>query len=777
MEINSNCNQIIALEPNKENEYVLIKNIHENHLSEKINVLNIKVNNQKSKLKGKTLNIFENLTNSEIKEQITFIFNRLMSDVKTIDFVRYDIKNFDENIYKEILNKILIFNPKLWLSLDDKNYKNLNAHLNDAGYYLFDYDIGERINLLYVPSNEKFVPVENVFNKIFYYYSQNKSLIDKNIDLKLELDNEKNKNLNLNNDMNEIKNLLELDNEIIYELNNSQVNWDEHYALRNIYINENKLLKNQINRYKSRKVVKITDKLIKISKKIIKNFNINTPQKSVKKLKTESNDLNNTKTQDKIKVAVIMDEFTYNSFKHEFIPIVVEPNNWKVVFETEKPELFFCESVWEGIDTKKKPWNKKIYTGIEFEKENRSILFSILDYCKKNRIPTIFWNKEDPTHFHDLRYNFIDTALRFDYIFTTAEECIELYENKGHSNVYCLPFAGQPKLFNPIKNHDRTDEVIFAGSWYRNHPERSKKMTKIFNTILNQNYALKIYNRAYYLNYKDRIFPKKYQKFIYPPVPFYKIEKIYKESKFSLNINTVENSKTMFARRVFELILCNTMVLSNYSVGMKILFGDNVIFVDTKDDFEIKDSEEKRINNLYIVLENHTYEKRFEQILDTIKFNYRKKNKFVTIYYIANTYSDMKEIIRNYQKIDYSYKKLSIILSENFPKDKIKELHTDYSQKFTLYFEPDLLGKSKLYINKTPYFIFQNSNFERDFVKKAILHYKYISENYGIVNGENNFTFNFTKNPFEVLFPANTFVDVFDSIFNDAEINFPIYKI
>ena len=531
-------------------------------------------------------------------------------------------------------------------------------------------------------------------------------------------------------------------------------------------------------RQESKKIVKITDNLIKIYKKIIKKISRNIIQKNTKKSKIKSKNINFTnKTQDKIKVAVIMDEFSYSSFKYEFIPIVIEPDNWKEVFEIEKPDLFFCESAWNGFDTKKTPWNSKIWTGIDFDKENREVLFSILDYCGKNRIPTIFWNKEDPTHFHDLHHNFVDTALRFDYIFTTAEECIELYNDKGHSNVHCLLFAAQPKMFNPIKNHDRSDEIIFAGSWYEHHPERSKEMINIFDGILNSNYGLKIYNREYYNSAENRIFPKKYQKFIYPPVPFYKIEKVYKESKFSLNINTVTDSKTMFARRVFELILCNTMVLSNYSLGMKILFGDNVIIADDNGNFEIKDSEDKRIDNFYNVLENHTYEERFEQILDTIHFNYRKKDKSVTIYHIADKLSDIEDIIRNYDEIGYSDKKLTIILSKNFPKDKMNNVHRDYNQKFTVYFEPEISNKSKLNINKTPYFIFQNSIFERDFIKKAILHYKYISENYGIVNGVNDFTFDFTKNPFEVLFTDDNFADVFDSVFNNDEINFPIYKI
>ncbi|MBZ4037853.1 hypothetical protein K6T82_24115, partial [Flavobacterium sp. 17A] len=93
----------------------------------------------------------------------------------------------------------------------------------------------------------------------------------------------------------------------------------------------------------------------------------------------------------------------------------------------------------------------------------------------------------------------------------------------------------------------RSKDVIFAGSWYGNlHVQRSKEMVEIFDNILDSGYNLKIYNRAYYTHKDDpnRIFPKKYSDYINPPVPFDKIEKIYKESEYALNINTVTDSST-----------------------------------------------------------------------------------------------------------------------------------------------------------------------------------------------------------------------------------------
>jgi len=332
----------------------------------------------------------------------------------------------------------------------------------------------------------------------------------------------------------------------------------------------------------------------------------------------------NVKRIKDIKVAVVLDEFSYNCFKYEFNAIPIEPSNWLEIFETKKPDVFLCESAWSGIDSKLRPWKGQIYSSINFKYENRTVLLAILDYCKKHNIPTIFWNKEDPTHYHDKVCNFVDTAIKFDHIFTTSKECIQKYkEDYGHESVHLLMFAAQPKLFNPIDEQERSKDVIFAGSWYSQHSQRCKDMIQIFDKILDSGYNLKIYDRVYYTHKGDptRVFPEKYSEYVNPPVSFNQMGNVYKESEYAININTETESSTMFARRVFEIMLCNTLVLSNYSKGMQDLFGDDVIFLQGGDEkLDLSSTEESRLNNLYNVLKNHTYSVRFKQLLDNINY-------------------------------------------------------------------------------------------------------------------------------------------------------------
>jgi len=499
-----------------------------------------------------------------------------------------------------------------------------------------------------------------------------------------------------------------------------------------------------------------------------------------------------------IKVAVILDEFSYNCFKHEFNAIIIEPSNWLEIFEMEKPDLFFCESTWSGVDSKKRPWKGQIYSSVNFKYENRNTLLSILDYCKKNNILTIFWNKEDPTHYEDKVYNFVDTALKFDHIFTTSEECVQRYKkDHRHKSVHCLMFAGQPKMFNPIEKYDRSTDIVFAGSWYNQHPQRCVEMEKIFDNILDNGYNLKIYDRMY--NTKDdpdRIFPEKYRLLTNPTVPFNQIEKVYKESICSLNINTETKSKTMFARRVFELMLCNTLVLSNYSEGMYELFGDNVIFAN-EGNINLSFCEEKRNNNLYNVLKSHTYSQRFKQILDVINYKYMPTDNSITVYYVINDQSEINDILKHYNSITYVNKRLTLLLSKNIPNHLIKNIYQDYANSEVSVYSLNYLLQNKevsntlnklgsyhgnprninnLISNNTPYFIFANLQLKPDFIEKGILHFSYIEENVGITLG-NQFLFKKVKDINNVIFHNNKFMDVFNSILKDIITEFIIYTL
>ncbi len=459
----------------------------------------------------------------------------------------------------------------------------------------------------------------------------------------------------------------------------------------------------------------------------------------------------NIPKQRNIKVAAILDQFSHDSFKYEFELIDVLPDSWFDQFETEKPDLFFCESAYHGVvlEGDVGVWNNKVF-------KNNGILREIIKYCNEKNIPTVFWNKEDPISFNDA-FNFTDISMNFDYIFTSCEECIPLYNELGHGKTDSLMFAAQPRLFNPIEHKPRLEDVaVFAGSWYEKFPERCRVMESIFDKILDSNIDLKIYDRFSNKDWDAMKYPEKYLKFVNDGLDYSQIPEAYKESEFGLNFNTVTKSNTMFARRVFELMASNTLVLSNYSKGVYRLFKNNVFYLDRQDMDLSRNLNLIKEENLYDVLENHTYSNRFRKILDTIDFRYVPELRHIVLFYELNDLNDLIDIQNHFLSIDYPFKHLKIVTDEN------------YSYLSGSIQKSDL---SEIDFDDNYYFCFADLNLNADFIKKAVLSYEYIEDDVGIKeNAESRYSYSKTKEFKNVIFNSSNYMNVISDDFDDLSV-------
>jgi spore maturation protein CgeB len=361
------------------------------------------------------------------------------------------------------------------------------------------------------------------------------------------------------------------------------------------------------------------------------------------------------KYADRFRVAFIADEFTTNSFSDEFIAIPLEPADWREKIEQHQPELFFCESAWSGPDSKRRPWKGQIYASKNFPRENRTALLEILAHCRQQGIPTLFWNKEDPTHFADRVHDFVKTAKEFDCVFTSAAECVEGYQREyGVSRAFALPFATNPRLFNPIESGHRSSRVVFAGSWYANHVQRSKDMEHILDAIRADGYELEIYDRYHGDPDPLHLWPDRYQRFLKASQPHDRMPDVYKSSRYGLNFNTVTDSPTMFARRVFELMSSNTLVISNYSRGTDEMFGDLLVYPDRHPtrlraltDADIDELRERALNK---VLREHTYKQRWLQILQSIGVAHAARDFTITATCLVDQQDDARAAIAWFQQ-------------------------------------------------------------------------------------------------------------------------------
>jgi len=312
---------------------------------------------------------------------------------------------------------------------------------------------------------------------------------------------------------------------------------------------------------------------------------------------------------------------TWEGLKQENSLVYVSPRNWKDALirkQYGEPDFFLCESAWCGVE--KSSWRGQVYKDGRVSYENRGALLDILQHCKLIGIATVFWAKEDPAYFMDAVYDFTSTALKFDYILTTAEECIDKYKELGHKNVHLWPFGFSPEIYHPPQDSaaSRENIAVFAGGWHAEHTHRCEDLLVIFDEVKSTGLGLRIYDRYRTSGHSTKPFPDAYQQYVHDGVPYESLGDIYRSVQYVINVNTVRDSATMFARRVYEAMACGCIVISNESIGMRKQFGNTVWYAGNKDQFDFTTIEDIRKKNIEIAFASHTWAKRMQQLQDIL---------------------------------------------------------------------------------------------------------------------------------------------------------------
>jgi len=315
-----------------------------------------------------------------------------------------------------------------------------------------------------------------------------------------------------------------------------------------------------------------------------------------------------------LRLAGIFDEFTYHSFAPDCQLLQLRSDSWKQQITEFKPDLLFIESAWRGANDS---WYKKI-SDISLE------LLELIDWAEKNNVATAFWSKEDPVHFT----RFLPVAKLVDHVFTTDIDCIPRYMAAlQHDRVHLLPFAAQPALHNPVETLPREDAFCFAGSYYSKYPKRQADFHELV-TVGRKLRSVVIYDR----NSKrpqpnDFSYPDEYRVELREALDYTEMDRAYKGFRFGITVNTIQQSQTMFARRAFELMACNTIVVSNFSRGLRLFFGDLAIASSNARELEqqlqpICASEIRyralRLLGLRNVLSQHTYAHRLAYVVSHV---------------------------------------------------------------------------------------------------------------------------------------------------------------
>ncbi len=367
-----------------------------------------------------------------------------------------------------------------------------------------------------------------------------------------------------------------------------------------------------------------------------------------------------------LRVASVLDEFTHDCFAPEFELVPLDRPGWEK--QIDDVDLLLVESAWRGNRGR---WS---YTLNHFVDQGDDIRGAVTAMQRRG-VPTVFWNKEDPVAF-DV---FLPAARVFDNVLTTDHDMVEAYRRElGHDRVGSLAFAAQPRLHNPVgraRGAELDGRVCFAGSW---RGDKYGKRGEDFDVLLRpplQRGVLDIYDR--YADGPDAEtlgFPAPFREAVVGSLPYSEMVSAYRRYAAFLNVNSVDQSPTMFSRRVFELLACATPVISTPARGIEEMLGDTVLTTDTPErtadlvDWVVNepDARERHAHLGYrLVHREHTYADRVDEILQQVGRPADRARRRVSVICVSNRPAQLDHVIDSYLRQTYDDRELVFVANDD----------------------------------------------------------------------------------------------------------------
>lgn len=331
---------------------------------------------------------------------------------------------------------------------------------------------------------------------------------------------------------------------------------------------------------------------------------------------------------DQITVGVVLDEFSTESFGYEWSIRPLSPVKWST--ELNGLDFVFVESAWNGNDGQ---WKFKLTSSSGPSSE----IADLLSECRHRGIPTVFWNKEDPPHFED----FLPLAQMFDVVFTSDVRLVSEYQTRlGHNRVAPLPFAAQPAIHNPSRpaRGAAARDIAFAGMYFgHKYPERREQMELLLGAAdavsSRMPYGLEIFSRFFGADERYQ-FPGALAQRVVGSLPYRNLLTAYKHYKVFLNVNSVVDSPSMCARRIFEITAAGTPVVTTPSSATRAFFPTTEVpQPKTQEEAEsvlraYVRSSELRDRTVHLaqrrIWSEHTYTHRAMAVMDSLGLNYEQ---------------------------------------------------------------------------------------------------------------------------------------------------------
>jgi len=323
-------------------------------------------------------------------------------------------------------------------------------------------------------------------------------------------------------------------------------------------------------------------------------------------------------------VGLVADELTRSCLQHECRVLDLTPGNAEAVLARARPDLVFVESAWQGHRNR---WKYRIAAYPDHPERDNRDLARLLAQARELGIPTVFWNKEDGVHFE----RFIASARLCDVVLTVDASCVERYRAVlgPDARVGTLPFAVQPQIhgYSGIATDRRG--ACFVGSYGTHIHDVRRERQDLLLPAAAAALGLTVYDRNSDRRGAHYRYPALAGMQLRDKVPHRRTAAIYKSHLVSLNVNTVEDSETMFSRRLVEILACGGLAVSTPALAIERLFADWCHVVRSRDEaaalferlardgYSARDREMMRSGAEH-VLAHHTYRQRLGSVLDAI---------------------------------------------------------------------------------------------------------------------------------------------------------------
>ena len=156
-------------------------------------------------------------------------------------------------------------------------------------------------------------------------------------------------------------------------------------------------------------------------------------------------------------------------------------------------------------------------------------------------------------------------------------------EDLGHNRISVLPFAAQPRIHNPARPRHgwHAREIAFAGMYFAHkYEDRRRQMDYLLGAaveaLAGKRPGFEIFSRQ--LGGEPQYqFPGILKKHVVGSLSYKQMLTAYKAYKVFLNVNSVTDSPSMCARRIFEITAAGSCVVSTPSAAIAEFFPDKEI--------------------------------------------------------------------------------------------------------------------------------------------------------------------------------------------------------